>query len=348
MASAKQIKESLTDSQLFKLLEHLGAEPTDLGDSIECVTICHHGTKRKLYYYKESHNFACYTGTCGTMDLFSLVGNSLGLDFRESFRYVCSYFGLSTYTHFEETPEDLSTSFFSKFLPQKVDGNVPEIEEIYMNRYLPLYHESWLNDGISIESMKKFEIRFSILDNQIIIPHRSEDGSLVGIRARNLNKEVVESGKKYMPVYAAGRALKHPTGSLLYGLDKTREQIEKNRTIILFESEKSVLQLDTMWPNMSIGVALSGSSFRNPQKEILKALDIDEVIIALDKEFLEVGDDDEKYYSEKITKSFIDPLSPYFRVSVVWDTEGLLDLKDSPTDKGKEVFEELIRNRIQL
>ena len=34
----------------------------------------------------------------------------------------------------------------------------------------------------------------------------------------------------------------------------------------------------------------------------------------------------------------------YFTVNVVIDTEGLLDLKDSPIDKGKEVLEQLLSN----
>ena len=37
---------------------------------------------------------------------------------------------------------------------------------------------------------------------------------------------------------------------------------------------------------------------------------------------------------------------PYFNVYVLWDTKGLLDYKDSPCDKGREVLLELMKNKI--
>jgi hypothetical protein len=77
-------------------------------------------------------------------------------------------------------------------------------------------------------------------------------------------------------------------------------------------------------------------------------LDIDEVIIAMDKEFSEIGSQEEKFYAEKIKNVFIDKLKPYFRISVIWDLNNLLDEKDSPTDKGKEVFKSLFENRIAV
>lgn len=40
--------------------------------------------------------------------------------------------------------------------------------------------------------------------------------------------------------------------------------------------------------------------------------------------------------------------TPFMRVYVLWDTKGLLDFKDSPADKGKEVLEELMSNKIEI
>ena len=56
----------------------------------------------------------------------------------------------------------------------------------------------------------------------------------------------------------------------------------------------------------------------------------------------------EKYYAEKVEKTIANKLKPYFSVSVVWDKKGLLDIKDSPTDRGKSIWLELFRNRISL
>ena len=345
---ANDVREMLSETDIISLLEELGAEPKMTGNAITSRTICHnpaHTGKHKLVYYPETKCFHCYTG-CGTIDIFGLVGKVLDLDFYSSFRYVCMKFGIS---YIDETigfDDKIDTSFFKKFKKQKETMTLNKLPKGILNSYYHLYHHTWIEEGISIETMKKFGIRFCISNNQIIIPHFDINSNLIGVRARNLNDEEVEAGKKYMPIYHKGVSLKHPTGANLYGLNLTKKHIEKYKTVILFESEKSVMQLDTMFPDKSIGVCISGSSLTTYQLEILKTLDIEEVVIALDKEYEEIGSDEEKFYAQKIKSIFIDKLIPYFKCSVIWDTENLLSLKDSPTDKGKEVFNELFQKRI--
>jgi hypothetical protein len=343
--NANEVKDILSETDIISLLEDLGAEPRPHGNNIFCKTICHNGHKHKLVYFKDSKSFTCFTDKCGSMDIFGLVSKVMDLDFYNSFKYVCMKFGIS-YKGVTYDSDRIDVSFFQKFKKQKEVITLNKLNKNILNSYHDLYHISWIKDGISVRSMKKFGIKFSILDNQIIIPHYDLDGNLIGVRARNLNQEAVESGRKYMPAFYKNTVLKHPTGAALYGLNLTKEHVEKYKTVILFESEKSVLQLDTMFPDMSIGACISGSNLTYAQLDILKQLDIEEVVIALDKEFEEVGSDEEKYYAEKIKSVFIDKLSPYYRTSVIWDTEGLLDLKDSPTDKGPEVFTKLFRNRL--
>ena len=138
----------------------------------------------------------------------------------------------------------------------------------------------------------------------------------------------------------------HPTGSVLYGLNINKKDINKTGKVILFESEKSVLQLDTMYPDCNIGVCVSGSSLTERQVDILKSLNIDEICVAFDKEYNNIGDNEEKYYAKKIEDTIASKLKAFYNVSVIWDTKGLLDRQDSPTDKGREVFSELWENRI--
>lgn len=341
---ANDVKNMIGENDIISLLQDLGAEPQIQGNSIVCKTICHHGHKRKLVYFNDSKAFKCFTDNCGVMDIFGLVGRVMGLDFFSSFKYVCMKFGISYQGTFQSG--DIVENPGEKFKKAKETIKLPLLPKNILNTYYDLYHKIWVEDGISVGSMKKFGIKFSILDNQIIIPHFDVNGNMIGVRARNLNDELVEAGKKYMPVYYRRMALKHPTGAALYGLNLTKEHIKKYKTAILFESEKSVLQLDTMLPEMSIGVCISGSSLTTHQLEILKELGIEEVVIALDKEFEEIGSLEEQFYKEKINKVFIDKLVPYFRSSVIWDFDGLLDLKDSPTDKGLETFNTLFKKRI--
>ena len=52
-------------------------------------------------------------------------------------------------------------------------------------------------------------------------------------------------------------------------------------------------------------------------------------------------------YFKKL-KKISQMLINYFTVNIVIDWDNQLDLKDSPTDKGKEVFESLLKQKITI
>ena len=72
----QQITESLRDEDVFRLLSELGAEPIDKGDFFLCKSVCHHDdpseANYKLYYYKNTHIFNCYSED-GTMSIFKFL-----------------------------------------------------------------------------------------------------------------------------------------------------------------------------------------------------------------------------------------------------------------------------------
>ena len=76
MIDYQSIVENLRDEDVFKLLEQLGAEPVDKGSHFVCKTVCHNEdpeeASAKLYYYKNSHLFVCYT-ECGNMSIFKFL-----------------------------------------------------------------------------------------------------------------------------------------------------------------------------------------------------------------------------------------------------------------------------------
>lgn len=350
---AKTFQESLSKQDVYSLLDHLGADPQETKTNvISSSTICHNhdgNGKHNLRYYSDSHGFNCFS-ECGHMSVYDFVGKVLDLDFYESFKYVLSFFNQSMYDMDmkQESYEDVvDLGFFDREETKEVQS-LNEIDNKVLNIYYDLYYQGWIEEGITTETMEKYKIKNSIVDRQIIIPHYDEFDRLVGVRCRNLDKDLVNEGKKYMPVINNGEMLNHSTGSVLYGLNFNRENIERVQKVILFESEKAVMQLDSFMPNMSIGVCLSGSNLTNRQVDILKGLDVNEVIICLDKEFHKVGDDEERYFAKKIEETILNKLSTFFVVSVVWDRKSKLDYKMSPTDKGKNVFIELLNDRIIL
>lgn len=345
---AARVKDILTTGDIVDLLHEMDADPIRKGNTVICRTICHGGNKHKLIYYNESKTFTCFTDNCGHgFDIYVLVGKVFNIDFASAFRYVCGKFGLSADTNF--SPADrLDNTFINKFKRQEPEYVLNEIPSNLLNTYYNLYHKEWIEDGISIRTMKKFGIQFSIKENKIIIPHFDKDNRLLGIRGRALNKDEIDAGKKYMPVYLKGEVRKHPTGANIYGLHATKNDIIRHKKIILFESEKGPMQLDTMLPEMSIGGGISGSYLSLEQIKIIQSLGVEHVIVALDKEFEENGSQDELFYKKKVKDGFINKLLPYFHVSIIWDQLNLLNLKDSPTDHGLETFIKLWESKIKI
>lgn len=348
---ASDIVEMLSEDDIFSLLEHLGAEPVKFNNHISALTICHpDGHSHKLWYWYRVKRFECFT-ECGKLgNVFQFLMHLKGWEFSEAYWFIVEYFNIDISDNTERT-EKIDQSFFKKFKKKEEIEVLKSIDKKILNHYYNIYSPLWIEDGISIEAMKEFGIRFSIADHQIIIPHYSENGRLVGIRCRNLDEERAKENK-YMPVYYQGKFLSHSTGGLLYGLNINKKRIKKHKTIILFEAEKSVLQLRTMDKENSIGVALSGSTLTSVQVKIILGLiakyGVEEVVIALDKEYKEVGDDEYIYYQEKINRVFIDQLINYVNVSIVWDMEGKIGYKESPTDRGLDTWQYLYYNRIKV
>lgn len=343
------IQNSLTLDQVAYILQSLDGDPIIEDDSIVARTICHGGDSHKLYYYDNSKRFTCYTGDCGYgFSIFDLIQKALGVDFLGSKNYLISLLNINT-DEFKYSDNRLDLRLFDKFDKML---EIPEEKEVkyynpkVLNHFYRLYHKSWIDDNITVTSMEKFGIMFNVAENQIIIPHKDITGGLIGIRVRNLFRDVVERGMKYMPLRLnKDIQFNHNTGDNLYGVYENKDDIIKSGKIILFESEKSVMQLNGYWDN-NIGVALSGHNLSDKQVDIIHSLGINEVIIALDKEYEDVSSEQAEMYAKNIRSKIVEKLNPFYTVSIIWDRDNLLEYKDSPTDKGSEVWNELFKNRI--
>ena len=192
--------------------------------------------------------------------------------------------------------------------------------------------------------MDKFNIRFSPVQNKIIIPHYDVGGRLVGIRGRALNKDDIENWGKYMPVQIEGKWYSHPLSLNLYGLNMTKENIKTTGIAYLFEAEKSVLQMDS-FSIYNCAAAVCGSKLNKYALDILiRTCHPQEIVVCFDKE--EVSKNEETYFNKLYNMCL--KYKNYANFSFIYDKENLLDLKDSPSDKGEEVFLKLLRARVRV
>ena len=348
MIDYAEIIEQLDDNKVKNMLETFDIPYEDKGNYLIMPTVCHHASvddaSWKLYYYKNTHIFQCYTEE-GAMSIFTFLKNyyetrSIVYDWYNDIYEVirgCSHF----------SSEKIATNAYcavrDKYMPQKDRRELPAYPEGILNIFTKYYPVEWLNDGISKAAMDKYNIRFSSTQNKIIIPHYDAAGRLVGIRGRALNQWEVENLGKYMPVQIEGKWYSHPLSLNLYGLNFNKENIKNTGIAYLVEAEKSVLQMESFSiPNCA--VAVCGSKLNKYALDILmRECHPREIVICFDQEE-EPGKQD---YFNKLYE-LCNKYKVYSNFSFIYDKEKLLRLKDSPTDRGEAVFLKLLEKRTKV
>lgn len=344
----KSIVDNLNPEKVKQLLYDLGAEYVD--DTKEnCLitnTICHNtkGGSMKLYFYFDTHIFYCYTN-CESMSIFKFLEHyyktrQIDYDWYEDVYTValnCSIQkSLDGFSKVERI--NLKERYRKKEQPKLNIYNSGVLDTF--NKFYPV---EWLNDGITRRAMDKFNILYSISQNKIIIPHYDINNNLIGIRGRALNKWEVENIGKYMPVKIENTWYKHPLSLNLYGLNINKDNIKKNGYVFIFEAEKSVLQFESFQQD-NCAVAVCGSNFNKFQLNLLiKECHPKEIIICFDKE---ENKGEDKYFMK--LWNICQKYKNYCNFSFIYDRENLLDMKDSPSDKGELVFNQLKEKRVKV
>ena len=343
----EEIIEQLDDNKVINMLNKLNIPYQDKGNYLLLPTCCHHHLNEeaswKLYYYKNTHIFHCYT-ECQSQSIFTFLKNfytAQGIDydwFTDIYEVIrgCSYFN-------EHQNTTSYKSIRNNYTLKKERQELPAYSDKIMECFTKYYPIEWLNDGISREAMDKFNIRYSPSQNKIIIPHYDVNGRLIGIRGRALNQEDIDTWGKYMPVQIENKWYSHPLSLNLYGLNKTKENIKATEIAYLVEAEKSVLQMESFSiPNCA--AAVCGSKLNKYALDILvRTCHPQEIVICFDKEELPHED---KYFNHlyELCKKY----QAYANFSFIYDKENLLDLKDSPTDKGEDTFVKLLQKRVRI
>lgn len=347
MINYSEIIEQLDDNKVKGLLDKLNIPFEERADYLVMPTVCHNEdadeASWKLYYYKNTHIFQCYT-ECGSMSIFTFLKNfyetrNITYDwYTDVYQLIlgCSYFK-------EETDNNSYRSIRDNYTDKKARRELPSYSPLILDSFIKYYPTEWLEDGISKAAMDKFNIKFSPSQNKIIIPHYDAAGRLVGIRGRALNPEEIELVGKYLPVQIEGKWYSHPLSLNLYGLDKTKEMIKEIGVACLFEAEKSVLQVESFnIPNCS--AAVCGNKLNKYALDILiRTCHPREIIICFDSEELPHSSNYFNYLYNICNK-----YKAYCNFSFIYDKDRLLELKDSPSDKGESIFIKLLNTRVKI
>ena len=131
-------------------------------------------------------------------------------------------------------------------------------------------------------------------------------------------------------------------------LNNSKENIKMLKKVFIFEGEKSCLLYQSYFGvDNDLSVAVCGSSLINYQIDLLLSLGVEEVIIAFDKQFKEVGDEEWKAWTKKL-KDIHKKYGSKVQITYMFDKNNYLGYKDSPIDCGKEIFLKMFEERVAL
>lgn len=360
-----KIREALTDENIYDLLQEWGGDPRRESFGFLSATICHNAPgegSRKLYYYENTGLFRCYTGCDSYFDIFELVTKVAKIQWQQEFdlndavRWIAQKFGFSGDQ--ADCPEDEVLSDW-KYL-----ANYERIQDIELKNNSIVLKEydkdilerfnyklkigPWLKEGITQAVLKHAGIGFYPGEDQITIPHFDKDNRFIGLRGRTLCTEEGERFGKYRPMKINNLLYNHPLGMNLYNFNNSKKNIKLMKKAIIFEGEKSCLLYQSYFGiENDISVACCGSSISAYQIQMLLDAGAEEIIIAFDRQFQEIGDAEFQHLKTNLLRLRA-KYKNYATISFIFDKNKITGYKDSPIDCGAQIFLKLFKERIIL
>ena len=192
--------------------------------------------------------------------------------------------------------------------------------------------KEWYDEGIPYEIMQNYGVRYDAFDDRIVYPIRNMDGKIFCVSGRTCDPDYKAKGiRKYTYTTQIGSL------PALYGFWENKDAILKKKEAIIFEGCKSVLKGVTFGYYNCIALLTSHlSPFQMEALIRLASFHGVHFVFALDSDV-------------DITKDKnIMRLKSYGHVEWVKNRDNLLQDKDSPVDRGKEVFDKLYTMRERL
>lgn len=307
----------------------------------------------KLFFYKDTGAYIGYTSgcaydiisltqkrlkllskPCSFVDAINFIIETTGIEIETVKRinapHICDWSGLEKFVRFRST--GLTLEPYDKSILDQLDHSVPQ---------------QWLDEGISLETMVKYQIGYYERSQATTIPCFNRSGELIGIRCRHWRPDEIEQGK-YRPLSLLdGTTFKFPTNQVFYGINYNAPEIERTSTAVLVEGEKTVLKFDTIYNEKSVALAMYGKNLGLQRRNQLIKLGVNKIIYVPDNDWIGKSQEDFDYWEQEVIR-FGKQFGGYAQVEIVWDNLGLLNPKDNAMDGGKEVWEKLYENREKL
>ena len=322
-------------AEKIDIVDYIGATEELRRNGSNYFTNCRFHTgddTASLCIYPDSQRWYCF-GCHEGGNIYNWIMKTNNVSFSDAVDKVAKLTG----TEVKQRIESQSVIFYKQIKRQLTHTKEEDVERIildwdkdYFDKFADELPQEWLDEGITAEAMKEYNIRIDHSANRIVYPVVDINGNLIGVKGRTRLKEwKLLKLQKYMNY--------NKIGTLDYFQGYQQAEIISGNPVIIFEGVKSCMK-SWGWGIKNI-MAAETSNISDAQLQLLIKNRFSEVIFALDK--------DQKVQSIASNPRVI-MLKKFTRVSAVNDVKSLLGEKDSPVDKGEDVFRQLLNERIKL
>lgn len=306
----------------------------------------------KLIFYKDT---SIYMGFSAGMsyDIISLTQRRLSLlkqpsSFIDAINFILSVTGKEidsvqrlTKTHVYDWQADLEK--FIRF--RRTGTTLITYDDTILSQLGQSIPQAWLDEGISEYTLIKYQIGYYERLNATTIPCRDKQGNLIGIRCRHWQPNEIEQGK-YRPLLLLDgvTSFKFPTNDVFFGINYNWPEIERTGKVMLVESEKAVMKLDTIYKEHNVALGMFGNNLGLKRRNELIKLGVNHVVYVPDNDWIGRGDEACQEWEDKVIR-FCKQFDGYAKVEIVWDNLGLLEAKENATDKDEDTWWKLYEAR---
>lgn len=306
----------------------------------------------KLIFYKDT---SIYMGFSAGMsyDIISLTQRRLSLlkqpsSFIDAINFILSVTGKEidsvqrlTKPHIYDWEASLGK--FVRF--RRTGTTLTTYDDTILSQLSQSIPQAWLDEGISDDTLVKYQIGYYKRLNATTIPCRDKQGNLIGIRCRHWRPEEIEQGK-YRPLLLLDgvTSFKFPTNEVFFGINYNWPEIERTGKVMLVESEKAVMKLDTIYKEHNVALGMFGSNLGLKRRNELIKLGVNHVVYVPDNDWIGLGDGAHQEWEDKVVR-FCKQFDGYAKVEIVWDNLDLLGAKENATDKDEDTWWQLYEAR---
>lgn len=306
------------------------------GDKYFCCCPFHSNDDTpSLCIYPSTNRWYCFGCNAGS-SIYDWIMKKDNISFADSVKKVIditdSDIDMSAWYESESVKflKELKKNRESKTTLFKLDRQVLDFSSDYLDKYSDELPEEWLDEGMTAEALRIYNIRIDNNANRIVYPIFDADGQFIGVKGRTRIIAYKELGlSKYINYQKIGQL------DFFQGFKQAEFNIPK--TVIIFEGIKSCIKA---WGwGIKNTIASETSSLSDGQLQLLIKNGFYEVII---------GWDTDQDIKKIISNEKIQTLKKFTKVSIIRDKNHMLDNKMSPVDKGKDIFRVLLLERMEI